>query len=226
MQMRIKLLSMLVVPIVALGTFVAPASANSNIVPFIRASDYKKNLSFEEFRANPRIFYRSEAAFQLSRQYAESVTGQSLTSGQFTALLQSDMVRVTQCLGNITTGAMRGEGYYWIDRPCRKGEEIIQVSVGDLWVDFISLNCLNTVEDKTPQTYISYQRYEVPVVPVQVYVPQPPQKTVTYWQMPGYTIGGSIMSIGSDCPGQPVTVIGTPSTFYPGSITQTTDFGV
>jgi hypothetical protein len=122
--------------------------------PFIKAELYKTQgtaLSLESFAQNPRIYYRSEQAFQSSRQYAERVIDSSLTDVEFIALLQSDRVRTKACSGEVTTGGLLLDDYHWFQRQCYQHEEIVQVKVGGRWVDLLSLACLNPIEDKSPQ---------------------------------------------------------------------------
>jgi len=150
--MRKTLLSLLAAPL-ALLALASPASAqNSSIEPFIKAEFWKKNITLEEFRANPRSYFRSEAAFDLLVDYVADEIGQPLTDAEFIALMRSDQVRARSCPISemINTGALRGDQFYWFTRNCRSGEEIIQINLNGRWVDLISLNCLNSIEDQTP----------------------------------------------------------------------------
>ena len=58
-----------------------------------------------------------------------------------------------------------------------------------------------------------------------IYVPvQQKQNTVTVTQTPGMVTGGTVLTVGCICCGQG-SVIGTPSTYTPGSVSVTTTFG-
>lgn len=142
--MRTYMLGLILAPFVALGS---PAVANEQ--PFITAKFYKKNISLEQFRVNPRSYFRSEAAFDLIVDYVGDEIGQNLSGSQFVALMRSDRTRTRACVGTINTGSFTGTQFHWFMRKCRAGEEIVQAKVGDQWVDIFSLNCLNAVEDKS-----------------------------------------------------------------------------
>lgn len=153
--MRNNLHSWCLALIMALGFSFFASSAQAREVaeqPFITAAHYKKNISLAEFRVNPRSFFRSEAAFDLIVDYVGGEIGQKLTGSQFVALMRSDQVRVRDCAVSekINTGALAGNQFHWIVRNCRQGEQIVQVLVNGRWIDVISLNCLNAVEDQTP----------------------------------------------------------------------------
>jgi hypothetical protein len=167
--MRNYMLGLVLALLVAFGSFISPAMASAE-QPFITAAHYKKNISLEKFQGNPRSFFRSEAAFDLIVDYVGDEIGQKLTDAEFVALMRSDQVRTRSCTGSINTGALAGNQFSWFVRKCRPGEEIIQVLVDendDRWIDVISLNCLNAVEDQTPVIVNVAKRkfVTVPLVP-------------------------------------------------------------
>lgn len=133
--------------------------------PFIAAPFYKKNISLEVFKENPRQYFRSESAFDLLVDYVGDEIGQEISDAEFIALMRSDRVRARECptTEEITTGAYDGGEFSWLNRFCREGEQITQTQVGERWLDLFSLNCLNAVEDKVP----------VPVPPPVVVNPPP-----------------------------------------------------
>ena len=143
--------------VIVIALFLCPVlvtAAEVSATPFIKAEYYKGEgsnaLTSQRFASNPRIYYRSEHAFQMGREWAERVIDSSLTDAEFIALLQSDRVRTMLCNGKVTTGGLLPQDYHWFERQCYSKEEILQVEVGGRWVDLLSLACLNPIEDKTP----------------------------------------------------------------------------
>jgi hypothetical protein len=128
------------------------AVAAEGVVPFIKAEYYMKNITLEQFRVNPRSYFRSESAFDLLADFVGGEIGlPDLTNAEFIALLNDDsQVRTRSCSTeeSINTGALQDDGFNWFERACRSGEEIVQIKFADVWVDVFSLNCLNAVEDK------------------------------------------------------------------------------
>tara|TARA_B100002051_G_scaffold276812_1_gene328774 strand:- start:8540 stop:9271 length:732 start_codon:yes stop_codon:yes gene_type:complete len=150
------------------------AGAAEVVVPFIKYKWYKKNISFELFRVNPRGFFRSERAFDLIVDYVRDETGfTELGDEEFNALMLDDnYVQVRNCPTSerINTGAYKPPEFDWFPRDCRTGEQIVQVKVDGVWKDMFSLSCLNAVEDKTP----------VPPQVMQALVAPPAEKLVPY----------------------------------------------
>ncbi len=142
--------------LMAMGSVLAaPAALALEVVeqPFITAAHYKKNISLTQWRSNIRGYFRSEAAFDLIVDYVGDEIGRPLSGSEFIALMRDEtQTRVRDCGPNesINTGALAGNQFHWFDRMCRSGEQIVQVLVNGKWIDVISLNCLNAVEDKTP----------------------------------------------------------------------------
>lgn len=183
-------------PLLAMACVLAAPAAQAREVaeqPFFKAEFYKKNITLEEFRVNPRNFFRSEAAFDLIVDYVGGEIGQPLTGSQFVALVRSDQVRVRDCPGSekINTGALAVNQFHWFVRACRSGEQILQVMVKDRWIDVMSLNCGNANEDQTPvpPPMLTY----VPPPPVFT-APPPPQVTMTYRE--GFSVAGGTYASG------------------------------
>jgi len=135
------------------GTHVVAAEEALPIEPFIKKEFYKQNITLEELQSDVRGKFRHEAAFDQLTKYVGGEVGKSLSGAEFTALLNDNsQVQVRNCLAGekIKTGAIQGDQFHWFWRSCRSGEQIIQVKLGDRWIDVISLNCLNAVEDQTP----------------------------------------------------------------------------
>ena len=164
--------SALAMSLVALAS-ATPAMAQEapGVQPFITAEHYMDNISLDKFRSNPRSYFRSEAAFNLLRDYVGSEINQELTSAEFIALLRSDeYVVVRDCSMNesINTGGLYWNGqsweFSWFVRSCRAGEQIIQFKLGNQRIDLISLNCLNAVEPKVTVTF-EFNRRVPPAIP-------------------------------------------------------------
>lgn len=135
----------------------APSSAQEEVIlPFMAAEYYQRNISLKEFNENPRLYFRSEAAFDLLVDFIADEIGRPLTGREFIALMRSDKVLVRDCSAaeTLTTGALRQEDsgldFYWFSRTCRPGEQIVQLKIDKSVVDLFSLNCLNAVEEKMP----------------------------------------------------------------------------
>ena len=148
-------LAMLLAALMALFSFAVPASAQEGRgQPFITAEYYQDNISLEQFRENPRSFFRSEAAFDLIVDYVGDEIGvDNLTDAQFIALVRDgSRTRVRDCAAGerINTGAFAGNQFHWFVRDCRSGEQIVQMLVNGVWIDLFSLGCLNAVEDPNP----------------------------------------------------------------------------
>ncbi len=214
---------------VPLALFATPAVAQTEPgLPFIKAEYWKKNISLQQLRENPRQYFRSERAFDLLVEYVSGEIGQPLMGSQFIALIRSDQVGVRNCpmSEQITTGFIRGNEFDWQNRNCRKGEQIVYYLLEGRRIDLFSLNCLNGVEDKTPvlpPTQAVNRFAPVPPVPL-VPLERPQQPTMVIWQSPGISIGGSIMSFGCVCCGRQ-QVFGTAAINIPGQVNQTTTFG-
>lgn len=217
----LRMLFALVIMAVGLGALAAPAAVAREVVeqPFITAKFYKQNISLEQFRVNPRSYFRSEAAFDLIVDYVGDEIGQPLTSSQFFALVRSEQVKVRDCAAgeSINTGALAGNQFHWFVRSCRAGEQILQVQVNSKWIDVVSLNCLNAVEDKTP--VLSPLLTPVPSV---VLSPRP-QPVTTYQVIPGFTVGGLIFLAEDCCCGDKLYAL--PGVSVPAQQSQTTTFG-
>lgn len=168
--------SLIIIVAVAMASLAAPAAQASEGrgQPFITAADYQKNISLKDFRVNPRGYFVNESAFRLIVKYVGDEIGQPLSAAQFVALVKSNQVRVRSCAASesINTGALSGDQFHWFTRGCRQGEEIVQVLATGRWIDVISLNCLNAVEDPTP----------VPPPNTPLLVSNPPATPV--WQAP------------------------------------------
>lgn len=206
--------------VVSLWMFaVLPAGAEESTTPFIVGIYWKKNIPLQLFQSNPRIYYRSEGAFQLSRQYAERVTGQSLTDAEFVALLRSERARTIDCEGEITTGALQGDEFYWFTRQCRVDEEKIQLRVADRWVDFMSLGCLNAVEDKTPALVPL-----PPVTPVVVAESAPiPEKEKSCRFVPTASTKSPDIYLGGSFIGSGFCITGTPGLMIQGQVAESSE---
>jgi hypothetical protein len=143
--------------------------AGETIVPFIKAEHHKQNISLSEFRKNPRGYFRSDSAFNLLVGYVEQETSVAFSNSEFTALIRDDaQVRTRNCPTDeeINTGALEGDQFFWFERECRDGEQIVQLFFDDHWIDLFSLNCLNAVEDKTPvPTPILVRREQIVYLP-------------------------------------------------------------
>ena len=122
------------------------------VVPFIKSEFWKQNISLDDFRSNPRLYFRSESAFNQLMAYLEGRARRPISDSEFIALVRDDtQTRVRDCRPSeiINTGAMHDGGFHWFERKCRPGEQIVQFKLDGVWTDFASLNCLNAVEDKT-----------------------------------------------------------------------------
>lgn len=199
----------------------APAvAAEGRGQPFITAAYYQKNITLDQFKVNPRSYFRSEDAFRLIVRYVGDEIGKpDLTAAEFIALMRDDtqtQVRACAVGERINTGAYEGGQFHWFIRSCRPGEKIVQVRGKDMF----SLNCLNAVEDKTPAPPPRFT-YVTPPPPI---APQLPQKTVTVVTTPGILVPGSIFTIGCVCCGQQ-QIFGTSPTYIPGSTIVSVDFG-
>lgn len=150
-----KSIAALLAASMALTSLTVPAQASEGGgEPFITAAHYKKNISLEQFRANPRSYFKSETAFRLIVRYVgDEIWEPDLTAAEFNALMRDEkQTRVRACnVGEkINTGAYLNGQFFWFVRVCRPGEQIVQVLVKGVWKDMFSLNCLNAVEDQTP----------------------------------------------------------------------------
>lgn len=150
-----RMIAMMLAALVALCSISTPATAQEGRgQPFITAAHYKANITIEEFRANPRSYFRSEAAFDLIVDYVGDEIGvDNLTDAQFIALVRDgSRTRVRDCAAGerINTGALAGSQFHWFVRGCRSGEQIVETLVNGVWIDLFSLGCLNAVEDSDP----------------------------------------------------------------------------
>ena len=143
------------------------AAAEEAVTPFIKSEYFMQNISLDDFRINPREYFRSEAAFNLLVGYVESEINQPLTNAEFIALMKdASQARARSCptTEKIRVGGLSGNHFYWFTRFCREGEEMVQLRLNDRWIDVFSLNCLNAKEDTTPVPAPLLAAVLVPVV--------------------------------------------------------------
>lgn len=128
--------------------------------PFVKDEYYHPKggavLMLEEFRENPRSYYRSGQAYELAVKHLGRVLelDVDLTPAAFDLFLsRGELVRAVECDGVVDTESLNkdGSGVTELNRPCYSGEQLLQVWVESTeeWVDFTSLACLNPVHDRT-----------------------------------------------------------------------------
>lgn len=88
--------------------------------------------------------FRSEAAYLKFKQGFEDALGRSLTDEGLRQILTSEGVRLVGCSGIIMTTGINDQGQtISFERPCYKGEQLIEVKVGEQWKLIASQGCLN-----------------------------------------------------------------------------------
>lgn len=85
-------------------------------------------------------------------------------------LRDPSQARTTACVGTIDTMAYDAQGAIkWIQRPCYRGELLVEVKVGDSWVAIFSLACLNPLDAPIPVQRVG----QTPSSPCTVWHPFP-----------------------------------------------------
>lgn len=110
-----------------------------------------KEVSPQDFAAEPLKYMRSAAAYTILRDHVAQVVGRPMSDEAFRSLLVSDDVRVVECVGRIATDGITDEGKVGRhERACYSKEHLLEVKVSGGWMKLLSLGCYNPVEGERP----------------------------------------------------------------------------
>lgn len=132
--------------------------------------------SFDQAASNPLSVFRSELAYANFRAHLASFTGGPVTDGEFRRLMQSDRVRLVDCVSGIDTSGVTDSGRFgWHYRACYSSpvygvEQLIQYRLPDgRWVTVASLWCWNPVRGQVPEvvTTVTYHMEQPPAPPAE-----------------------------------------------------------
>lgn len=142
--------------VVGLAFAGSPAVANEVYHPFVKDQFYLARggtpATFDQVAGDPLSIFRSEVAYDAFRAHVSGYLGRTLDDAAFRALLRSDRVRLTVCVGRIDTAGVTDSGRFgWRERACYRSEMLIELKLDDgRWVVVGSSACWNAVRGQLP----------------------------------------------------------------------------